>query len=254
LIKKDAEFVDIIHCNMGKTANIHDAVIKGRYGSTVQSGSVDFYPNGGERQAGCGVFDEKIQKPCSQRRCSEMFATSITEKYLACPCDDYETYQKGTCDCTKDDSGVLMGAQCCSSKKGKKRLYLNTMEDGKPKGDKKSKKDKKKKDDDDEEKDDDKKDKDTITDDDDDDDKKSKKDKKKKDKKEGSDEEKDDKEGTTTKKPKKDKKTTKAPKEGGSDEEKEDKKETASTKKPKEEKKDGSGEEKAAKKKSSEEK
>lgn len=48
LDKNDAKFVDVIHTNM-ESFKLIDG-----YGTSTSSGHVDFYPEGGETQKGCG--------------------------------------------------------------------------------------------------------------------------------------------------------------------------------------------------------
>ena len=47
LDRSDAQFVDVIHTN-GQSLSVD-----GGFGLLKQSGHVDFYPNGGEKQPGC---------------------------------------------------------------------------------------------------------------------------------------------------------------------------------------------------------
>lgn len=47
-IAGDADFVDIIHSNMG-------SVLFGQYGTPQKVGHADFFPNGGSRQPACDV-------------------------------------------------------------------------------------------------------------------------------------------------------------------------------------------------------
>lgn len=52
--KNDASFVDIIHTDAGIV------------GTPFNTGTVDFWPNGGRRQPGCSFFDE-IGIPCRRQ-------------------------------------------------------------------------------------------------------------------------------------------------------------------------------------------
>jgi hypothetical protein len=61
----DAEFVDIIHTNMGP-------VILGHLGCTKNLGHFDFYPNGGRLQPGCpepivGAIEDLLSKSFSYK-------------------------------------------------------------------------------------------------------------------------------------------------------------------------------------------
>ncbi|RUS81344.1 hypothetical protein EGW08_010911, partial [Elysia chlorotica] len=104
----DAQFVDVIHTN-GQSLNLY-----GGFGLLEQSGHVDFYPNGGEKQPGCldGVvggsetflenffqgsmedMEESVLSAvgCSHGRAYEIFTESInTEscRFKAFPCISY---------------------------------------------------------------------------------------------------------------------------------------------------------------------
>ncbi|CAL8129390.1 unnamed protein product [Orchesella dallaii] len=109
LDKEDAEFVDIIHCNMGALVDMGKRV-GGRFGSTVQAGHADFYPNGGSRQPGCSFLAEK--KGCSHTACNEYFRDSISRPMPACPCKSWEDFQGKLCECTEETGGVNMGEPC----------------------------------------------------------------------------------------------------------------------------------------------
>ncbi|XP_049526829.1 phospholipase A1-like isoform X2 [Dermacentor silvarum] len=76
LSKNDANFVDIIHTNAGYLYSL-------KLGIKGPIGHVDFYPNGGSYQPGCGV-----DLGCSHSRARELFLESINSKCLftAFPC------------------------------------------------------------------------------------------------------------------------------------------------------------------------
>jgi len=96
----DATFVDAIHTNMGTLVTT--------FGTTFKSGHVDFFPNGGEHQPGCSLpLVGEVVGVCSHIKAPDYFANTILGKnYMGCPCADYATYQKGSCQCT---NGPIMG-------------------------------------------------------------------------------------------------------------------------------------------------
>ncbi|KRT80501.1 hypothetical protein AMK59_8313, partial [Oryctes borbonicus] len=74
----DAEFVDVIHTDIG------------HYGYIEAIGHVDFYPNGGTLQPGCPSYEE--DENCSHARSNLYFIESVnSDKFLATPCSSYET-------------------------------------------------------------------------------------------------------------------------------------------------------------------
>uniref|UniRef100_A0A131YPQ8 Pancreatic lipase like enzyme n=1 Tax=Rhipicephalus appendiculatus TaxID=34631 RepID=A0A131YPQ8_RHIAP len=78
LSKNDAQFVDVIHSNAGKFSDF-------MFGMTGQVGHVDFYPNNGDRQPGCGG---DIDLGCSHSRAIEYFMESLKSEcsFTAYPC------------------------------------------------------------------------------------------------------------------------------------------------------------------------
>ncbi|KAL2735408.1 phospholipase A1 VesT102-like [Vespula squamosa] len=80
----DANYVEIIHTNGG---------ILGYFNSI---GDVDFYPNGGIKQAGCLI---DVGGTCSHLRAYQFFAESINSKvgFHARQCDSYWRYKLGLC-------------------------------------------------------------------------------------------------------------------------------------------------------------
>jgi len=112
----DASFVDVIHTNMGPLLT--------DFGTMLESGHVDFYPNGGEHQPGCSlkVVGEVIGL-CSHIKAPEYFSNTILGKvYLGFPCEDYSTYLKGGA-CVRDRS-VPMGEFTDPLAKGKYYLTI----------------------------------------------------------------------------------------------------------------------------------
>ncbi|XP_072380360.1 lipoprotein lipase-like [Diabrotica undecimpunctata] len=83
LIATDAKFVQVIHTN---------ALINGYF---YPCGTADYYPNGGENQTSCG---NDITGVCSHQRSLAFYVESLTsEKFVSYKCDDYDSYQNGTC-------------------------------------------------------------------------------------------------------------------------------------------------------------
>ncbi|XP_043201128.1 pancreatic triacylglycerol lipase-like isoform X1 [Amphibalanus amphitrite] len=106
----DAEFVDIIHTD-GR-----DIIYIG-IGFMASCGDVDFYPNNGKNQPGCGDFQENIRAliydletlnidaikglfGCPHDRAHELFIATLTEHecpFVSFPCKDYAEYESGEC-------------------------------------------------------------------------------------------------------------------------------------------------------------
>uniref|UniRef100_A0A1B6MCF6 Lipase domain-containing protein n=1 Tax=Graphocephala atropunctata TaxID=36148 RepID=A0A1B6MCF6_9HEMI len=103
----DAEFVDVIHTEGG---------IVGYY---EPCGHVDFYPNGGSRQPGCGA-DYLV---CSHRRSYKYFAESVTsDGFISTTCDTWEDYEQGQC---TNNTKTVMGENVDISANGCYYLYTN---------------------------------------------------------------------------------------------------------------------------------
>jgi pancreatic triacylglycerol lipase len=85
----DGTFVDVIH-----TAS-------GLLGMFQPRGHIDFYPNGGTKQPGCGV---DIVGACAHSRAPAFFKESfIGEKlFRACKCESWEEFDTGACACTEE--------------------------------------------------------------------------------------------------------------------------------------------------------
>ncbi|KAI1306037.1 Pancreatic lipase-related protein 2 [Halotydeus destructor] len=70
----DADFVDIIHTSaVIPTEDMQANMEQGRYGMSVASGHIDFYPNGGQRQPFCSISD------CSHKRALRYFKESLSD-------------------------------------------------------------------------------------------------------------------------------------------------------------------------------
>ncbi|XP_015908744.2 pancreatic triacylglycerol lipase-like [Parasteatoda tepidariorum] len=96
LDKTDAKFVDIIHTNGG--SNIAQG-----FGLYEAIGHVDFYPNGGTRQPGCGdttIFNVIDARTCAHTISLNYFKSSIAKcKFPAANCKNYRNYNNKECYC-----------------------------------------------------------------------------------------------------------------------------------------------------------
>ncbi|CAI6367379.1 unnamed protein product [Macrosiphum euphorbiae] len=83
----DAHFVDIMHTNSGNN------------GFTKSIGHIDFFPNGGKRQPGCG-FSDKTTGSCSHIKAYHYYAHSIwaKEDYVSLKCPSWDDYKAHKCD------------------------------------------------------------------------------------------------------------------------------------------------------------
>ncbi|XP_046993986.1 lipase member H-like [Schistocerca americana] len=104
----DASFVQVIHTSI-VFPGWKDAM-----------GSVDFYPNGGSSQPGCGIDAGGV---CSHGRSTEFFAESITTAtgFKAHQCGSWNDYNSGSCD---GNPTALMGETVSTSASG--TYYLAT--------------------------------------------------------------------------------------------------------------------------------
>jgi len=84
----DADFVNVIHSASG-------TLLDGGLAFTEPRGHVDFYPNTGKNQPGCGA---DYFGACSHSRAHEYFGESVNhDAFSACVCASYENF--GDCDC-----------------------------------------------------------------------------------------------------------------------------------------------------------
>ncbi len=93
----DAAFVDIIH-TMGKPS------LGRSLGNEEAVGHLDFYPNGGEKQPGCGFELEQdtisyeifATVGCSHSRAYELFSDSLVSSCstVSYECESYESFEK----------------------------------------------------------------------------------------------------------------------------------------------------------------
>jgi len=116
----DAEFVDVIHTNSGY-------LIQAGLSFPHPIGHVDFFPNGGMSQPGCGllisgsIFD--LMVACSHLRGSEYFTESINNPtgFTGVACESYEMFQEGGC---SGNTMAVMGEAVPKTTRG--AFYLNT--------------------------------------------------------------------------------------------------------------------------------
>lgn len=106
LDKTDAHYVDVIHTDS-------HSLINGGLGMLKPIGHVDFYPNGGHDNPGCGLrFEEYMKQPkssffwsvqqfvsCNHIRSYEFFTESIKPNcpFMGITCDSFESFQEGKC-------------------------------------------------------------------------------------------------------------------------------------------------------------
>ncbi|XP_078354749.1 inactive pancreatic lipase-related protein 1-like isoform X2 [Oculina patagonica] len=119
LDSSDAQFVDVIHSDSEDN------------GLEQPLGHIDFYPNGGEEQKGCGVLGGIIHNDfCDHRRAREYFIESILSKcpFRAFPCENMAYFERGWC-ILPDEVYPSMGFNADKSKgltTGKHLLLTNS--------------------------------------------------------------------------------------------------------------------------------
>ncbi|XP_044009937.1 phospholipase A1 member A-like [Aphidius gifuensis] len=92
--KDSARFVDIIHTDGG------------HYGVMSDTGTVDFYANGGHRpQPGCESLDQLVPPNdfCSHRKAWKYYAQTVNNNtiFTATECSRHDLYKSGSCDLNK---------------------------------------------------------------------------------------------------------------------------------------------------------
>ena len=119
LDKSDAKFVDVIHTS-------------DNFGYNLDMGHVDYYPNGGLNQPGCGDLDVA----CSHERGRKLFAESIAsnnQPLVALPCTDFKTYESGDCFSKCDspaahaESPMLLFPPCIDHHDSNISLFFKTL-------------------------------------------------------------------------------------------------------------------------------
>lgn len=99
--KGDAVFVDSIHTSAGTN------ILTGELGFTKAFADVDFYPNGGAKQPGCGILSGIT---CNHGRSVQFFEASISahqrclSKFMATKCNSWNDYNSGNCYSERGDS------------------------------------------------------------------------------------------------------------------------------------------------------
>ncbi|XP_012941117.1 pancreatic triacylglycerol lipase [Aplysia californica] len=137
LDSSDAKFVDVIHTN-GLVAQ--NGGLQG-YGVFQQTGTVDFYVNGGEKQPGCkdisaiaDIWDKIFGKrdigqdvSCSHGRSHDYFLESIKSHcaFTGYKCASYADYEKGLCKSCSNNGCNVMGFNA-DPHKARGKLYLDT--------------------------------------------------------------------------------------------------------------------------------
>ncbi|GIY63323.1 pancreatic lipase-related protein 2 [Caerostris darwini] len=115
IYKDDGEFVDILHTNA-------DLLIYGGVGILEIIGHVDYFPNGGKRQPGCGstlkgalldIFKGERERTCNHERAVHLFTDSILNpspcKYIGYSCSNYSDFQLGRCMSCEESNCAQMG-------------------------------------------------------------------------------------------------------------------------------------------------
>jgi hypothetical protein len=106
------DFVDVIH-----TAG-------GTLGMVQPRGDVDYYPNGGSKQPGCGV---DVVGSCAHSRAPAFYRESTLSSvpFKACKCETWAEYDEGSCACAEQ---VNMGYYVDIRARGKFYLRTNAEE------------------------------------------------------------------------------------------------------------------------------
>jgi pimeloyl-ACP methyl ester carboxylesterase len=132
----DADFVDVIHSNAA-------SLLFGGVGAREPLGHVDFYPNGGEHQAGCpnvivstisgffGAAGEDEDAICNHRRAHDYFEESIRHPECpytgySCP-GGYRDFESGNCfSCGADGTECAHMGDDSVSSRARGSLFLKT--------------------------------------------------------------------------------------------------------------------------------
>lgn len=143
----DAEFVDVIHTDIPK-----EAWEINKLGLPDPVGHLDYYPNGGFKQAGCitsaharaeekksladGVFS---YIGCNHQRSHAFFTESVLSKcqFLGVQCDSWEQYTQGLCWGCPNGQCSTMGFHA-KSLDGRKQLPANSRQENKAETDRNS--------------------------------------------------------------------------------------------------------------------
>ncbi|XP_060516296.1 endothelial lipase-like [Cylas formicarius] len=104
----DAKFVQVIHTN------------DGRLGFGINMGDVDFYPNGGRSQPGCGL---DVTGSCAHSRAYTYYAESlVNNEFIAYLCESERDFNRDRC--TTNSKSRMGGFPV--DKKASGEYYLNT--------------------------------------------------------------------------------------------------------------------------------
>ncbi|XP_077287159.1 lipase member I-like isoform X2 [Arctopsyche grandis] len=105
LTSTDADFVDVIHTNMGV------------FGIPTSIGHVDFFPHGGSIAAGCWF------SVCSHLIVGFYYAESVTNNnFLGVQCSDWNTFRSGVC---VNNARAIMGYWTPTDTRGNYYLDVN---------------------------------------------------------------------------------------------------------------------------------
>uniref|UniRef100_T1J6R0 Vitellogenin domain-containing protein n=1 Tax=Strigamia maritima TaxID=126957 RepID=T1J6R0_STRMM len=137
LDKSDADFVDVIHTDGSSLLTLG-------MGMNKPIGHVDFYPNNGRDQPGCGDLLDRVTGSfwdlmrlnligareglaCSHRRAIDLFTESINTKcsYVAFPCKDVDEFKSGKCRFCHHGKCSRIGYPS-DEFKGRGSMYLST--------------------------------------------------------------------------------------------------------------------------------
>nr|XP_022916116.1 pancreatic lipase-related protein 2-like [Onthophagus taurus] len=100
--EEDADFVDVIHSDMG------------HYGCIDPVGHVDFYPNGGKEQPGCPELCD--DDDCSRSRAILYFIESITsDEFKSAPSENFDEFIEGI---FAEEDIIVFGYNCPTEARG----------------------------------------------------------------------------------------------------------------------------------------
>jgi len=121
----DADLVDVWHTD-GKTILIHG------FGTIQRMGHIDFFPNGGFHQPGCGKLDIDVVQyfACSHYRAVRYYIESINNAcpYYAYPCESWKKFDQDQCTKCPDEGCQAMSYHLKKPKKHVDRaFYLDTF-------------------------------------------------------------------------------------------------------------------------------
>ncbi|XP_066298151.1 pancreatic lipase-related protein 2-like [Branchiostoma lanceolatum] len=144
----DALFVDVIHSDGSPFIGTLGM------GTSLPTGHVDFYPNGGEYQPGChdnivssvvstgfglltdGYDGAEAAAACSHLRSIDYFTESINSEcpFTAYPCESYDKFKDGFCMSCAGNTCSQMGYRARDHYGTRGKLYLTTTDGTQPGG------------------------------------------------------------------------------------------------------------------------